>query len=125
MIKKILLVLVLVLTLSACRNDETPEIKEDILFNEITYVFNEVSSDGYDLYVGDNKLLEVLYVDEEFIISTEIYQDIFIITGNTTSYQITKNGAIILIDGIDLSPTGSEMVSWNSDIIPLMEQYLD
>ena len=116
---KKLILLTLILLMTACK----PQQVEELTFNEKTYTFSEVSSDGYDMFVGDGHLLEVKYEDEEFIITTEIDEDIYIIIGDMESYDISKNGTTILIDGKDLEPTGSEMVPWNEDILGIMEQY--
>lgn len=121
--KKIIVLLVLIVSLSGCKIDQTE--LDEIEFNDVVYSFEEVSSDGYDMFVGDAHLIEILYSEEVFIISTEIDGDIFIISGDLTQYTISKNGSIILIDGIELSPTGSEFVEWNEDIIPIMEKYVD
>ena len=119
--KKLLLVFIMVLSLTACKSSN--EVVEEIEFNGVTYNLEEVSSLGYDMFVGEGHLIEIKYEEDSIILSTEIDGDIFIVTGTTESYDISKNGTIILIDGADLTPTGIEFVEWNEDIIEIIDQY--
>jgi len=112
----------MVFMLTSCKPKEDEQITS-VEFNNATYTFEEVSDSGYDLFVGDGHLLEILYSDESFIISIELEDNIYIITGDVEQYIITKNGTTILIDGLDKTPTGLELVEWNEDIIPIMEAY--
>jgi len=119
--KKMLLSIIIVLLLSGCKINDINEIE----FNDHTYVLEEVSTDGYDMYLYDTYLVEVLYddIDEDFIMTTELDGDIYIIIGTQDEYTISKNGITIMIDGMNLTPTGSGYVPWNEDIIPIMEMY--
>ena len=118
-----LLLLVLVVVLSACKPiDETPKQVEEFLFNDVTYNYSDTTRAGFDLFNGDGHLLEVK-CEEECIISFEIDEDIYIITGTIESYKITKNGATILIDGTEQDLTGIESPEWNEDIPTIIEAY--
>jgi uncharacterized protein YcfL len=120
--KKFLLSVILVLLLSACSSDEITEIE----FNDHIYTLEEVSTDGYDMFLYDTYLVEILFdeTDNSFILTTEMDGDIYIVQGTIEEYTVSKNGSTILIDGIDLIATGSEYVNWNEDIIPIMQQYV-
>ena len=120
--KKLLLLLFVVL-LTACKpSPEEHQQVEELSFNGETYVYSDTTRAGFDLFNGEGHLLEVKY-DEECIISFEIDEDIYIITGTLETYKITKNGSTILIDGSNQDPTGTESPEWNDDIPGIIEAY--
>lgn len=113
---------ILVLLLAACKPAEETEQILDFSFNENTYTYSGTTKTGYDQYVGDGHLIEIM-CEEECIISFEMGDDIYFITGTSSAYDITKNGVIILIDGENQSPTGVENPEWNEDILPILQGY--
>lgn len=109
--------------LASCKpSEDVQEQVEEFLFNDITYVYSDTTSAGFDLFNGDGHLLEVK-CEEECIISFELGDDIYIVTGTIELYKITKNGATILIDGSGQDPTGTESPEWNDDIVTIIEAY--
>jgi hypothetical protein len=120
-LKKLIVVLMIVL-LGACKQTDVSEQVEEFSFNGKTYIYSDTTSLGYDLFNGNGHLMEVK-CDEYCIISFEIDDDIYIISGTSESYDISKNGMVILIDGEDSVPTGMEMPDWNDDVLPLIKAY--
>lgn len=110
-----------VLLLTACKPVGQEQV-EEFSFNGETYLYSDTTSEGYDLFNGDGHLFEIK-CEENCIISFELNTDIYIITGTSSSYEITKNGSTILIDGIDQTPTGIELPDWNEDIVPILQAY--
>lgn len=120
--KKILLVLLFVVLLSACKPEDTVEYLDDFSFDGKTYVYSDTTSKGFDQYVADGHLIEI-NCEETCLMSFEIGEDIYLIQGTSEAYDISKNGTIILIDGKDQTPTGMENPEWNEDILPIIEGY--
>lgn len=118
--KKLIIIFILVISLSACKSKDPVE---EISFNGSTYTYSETGSDGYDMFTSNGKLIEILYDDGEFIFSFEIDTDIFLVLGSEEFYKITKNGETIIIAVDTSAPTGSESVGWSEDILPIMDQY--
>ena len=119
---KKLLVILFVLLLSSCKPEDVVEQLDEFSFNGVTYTFSDTTSKGYDQYVGDGHLIEIS-CDDHCIISFEIDEDIYIITGTSDTYDISKNGAIILIDGETQTPTGIENPDWNEDVLTIIKAY--
>jgi hypothetical protein len=102
---------------------ETPFTQiEQLSFNGTTYQFSDVSRLGYDLFNGDGHLLEIK-CDTECIMSFELDDDIYIISGTSNQYEVSQNGSTVLIDGKDAVATGTFLPEWNDDIIPIFEAY--
>lgn len=118
--KKLILVVIMVIALSACK---PTYVSDGIAFNGQTYDFVETDDNGYDIFEYDGHQIEVTKTSNGFIMSTVINEDIFIISGNTESYEISKNGSTVLIDGVDKIATGTESIVWNDDIIGIMDNY--
>lgn len=117
---KKILILIILITLTGCSKDQAFEV-EYIEFAGATYEFVK-EEDGYDIFTNNGHTVEVLY-GTTTIISTEIDGDIYIITGSKITYTITKNGTTILIcEGQD-NCTGFETVSFQNDIIGIIEEY--
>ena len=119
---KRMVVLFFILLLAACKPEEVVEQLDEFIFNGETYTYSDTTSQGYEQYVGNGHLIEI-NCDEYCIISFEINEDVYIITGTSATYDVTKNGAIILIDGEEQTPTGIENPDWNSDILPIIKAY--
>ena len=85
-------------------------------------MYSDTTSQGYDQFAGNGHLIEVK-CDEECIVSFELDEDIYIIIGSTDTYNISKNGTVILIDGLTQTPTGTELPDWNDDIFSIIEAY--
>lgn len=120
---KKIIILALLVFLSACKpSEELPTQVEEFTFNGITYIYSDTTIAGFDLFNGDGHLLEVK-CDEECIISFELEDDIYIISGTIELYKVTKNGTTVLIDGNDQDSTGTVSPEWNDDIIPILKAY--
>ena len=119
--KKLVIVLVVIL-LSACKATDEIEQVEEFEFDGETYTYSETTSQGYDQFTGSGHLIEV-NCNEECIISFELDEDIYIVTGTTDTWKISKNGTTILIDGLTQTPTGTEVPEWNDDIFDIIAAY--
>ena len=115
--KKILIVAA-ILFLTACKpNTQEPKQVEEFTFNGETYLYSDTSRAGFELFNGNGHLFEVK-CDDECIFSFELEDDIYIVSGTSETFTVTKNGATILIDGIDINPTGIESVSYTHLTLP-------
>lgn len=113
----------IVLLLTACKPTvENLEQVETFLFNGSTYEYSDTTSSGYDLFNGNGQLFEIK-CDDECTMSFELDEDIYIIIGTSESYEISKNGTIILIDGTNQTPTGTEIPEWNEDLPSIFTAY--
>ncbi len=124
--KKIILILLLVLTLTACADTED-QVEEattkEVMFNGDTYQYlNEI--DNYDRYINNNgHIIEINY-GYNTTLTTEIDEDIYIITGTKINYSITKNGETILYCiGEELTCTGFENKDFKEDFVGIIEMY--
>lgn len=120
---KKLLIIGAILFLTACKaGTQATEQVDEFSFNGETYLYSDTTRAGFELFNGGGHLFEVK-CEEECIFSFEIAQDIYIVSGTSETFTITKNGATILIDGKNLNPTGIESPEWKDDIIPILEAY--
>ena len=118
----IALLLLSVITLSGCKN-EIVEVTE-ISFNGKIYEKISVTDDNYDLFDNNGHSIEIFFDDEGILISTEIDEDIYFITGTIESYQIKKNGeTLLLCSGDPIVCSGFEDVSFKLDIMPIIIAY--
>lgn len=117
------LIIMTVLLLTACGTQEVEEetIKE-FTFLDTTFTYVSTTSTGYDQFSNDQFMIEVK-CDDSCIISFTLEDDIYIVTGNSEEYNITKNGTTILFDGEDKQATGLENPEFNQDIIPIFKGY--
>lgn len=118
---KKLWILLIVILLAGCKPVEEDTVNE-FVFNGETYVYSDTTSTGYDLFNGNGHLIEIM-CETECLLSFELDEDIYIVNGTSDSYEITKNGTIILIDGKDQTPTGTELPDWNEDLVRILEAY--
>lgn len=121
--KRMILTLLLTLLLVGCGNEEEPYEVTELTFNNQTYQYMK-TEDDYEIFVNNNgHTIEVKY-GETTILTTEIDDDIYIITGTKTEYEIQKNGTVILIcTGEEINCTGFENVDFREDIISIINEY--
>lgn len=119
---KKLLLLISILTLTACGNTEENEDVDSISFSGETYEYVKTEND-YDIFTNNGHIVEVQY-GTVTIITTEIDDDIYIIQGDAENYEISKNGNTILVcSGTPTSCTGYESVDFKDDIIGIINEY--
>ena len=120
---KKLLILLSILTLTACAKTEDKNDDVDFInFNGLTYEYVKTEN-GYDVFTNNGHIVEVQY-GENTIITTVIDEDIFIIQGNQENYEISKNGDTILVcSGSPSTCTGYEVVDFKDDIIGIINKY--
>ena len=113
----------IILLLAGCKpTEQTPEQVMELEFDGETYSYSDTTSDGYDQFSGNGHMIEI-QCEDTCILSFELDSDIYIIIGTSDTYEITRNGSIILIDGENQTPTGTEIPDWNEDILNILKAY--
>ncbi len=120
---KILLVLLVITVLTGCNKNSIPET---INFDRMEFSYVGLTDDDYLLYESGNFRLELHQKDDGTVTASyEKFQDIYLIEGTKSDYQIRKNGILVQICTKEeaVSCTGFEQVDFSKDAVNLFEVY--